>query len=72
MYNRIAQDNGIIEFDSSIPPLGSKDNPIEISNKEYINLDNPEFIGQTPVNSLNEYTMVFKNKGLYYKTINIL
>lgn len=42
----------------------------EISNKEYLELKNPEFIGRTGVNDEGEYWMVWQCDNVLYKTRN--
>jgi len=41
-----------------------------ITNQEYLNLKDPEFIGQTKLNTNNEYWMCWFSAGTYYKTKN--
>ena len=69
---RVAQDTEQVEFDSSIPAIGSEENPQTISTSQYMDLDSPEFIGQSRVNMLGEYIMIFKSNGRYYKINNKL
>jgi hypothetical protein len=45
---------------------------ILITNAEYYELDNPEFIGQTRVDENNMYYMFWKSNGVLYKTHNKL
>ena len=72
MRYSIEQDTGNIRTDSSIPKIGSKDNPKLITSKEYCKLPGtPEFI-EDRVNHLGKYRMIFKSEGIYYKIINRL
>ena len=51
----------------------SKSNPTVIPSSQYVELDNPVFIGQSKVNPLTgHYSMLFENNGIYYKTNNKL
>ncbi len=43
-----------------------------ISSEEYCLLENPEFIGQTRLDSNDMYYMVWKCDGVLYKTYNKL
>lgn len=44
----------------------------EIDVKDYINLENPKFIGQTNTDSNNQYWMMFESNGVMYKIHNTL
>ena len=39
----------------------------EITSSDYMNLKNPEFIGQTRLDVNNQYWMVFEDNGVLYK-----
>lgn len=41
-----------------------------ISNKQYMDLKNPKFKGQTIVNSEGCYYMIWESDGILYKTYN--
>ena len=43
---------------------------IEITAKEYLDLENPEFVGQTRLNSDNQYRMYWKCNEKFYFTKN--
>lgn len=43
-----------------------------ITSTQYCDLENPEFIGQTRLDKDDMYYMVFKSKGVLYKTHNNL
>lgn len=45
---------------------------IEITSAEYINLQNPVFIGQTKLDHNNMYWMVFEDNNIMYKIHNTL
>ncbi len=45
---------------------------VQISSKEYMNLNNPIFKGQTSVDDDFMYWMVFENDGVLYKIHNTL
>ena len=40
---------------------------IEITSSQYMDLVDPEFVGQTRLNVENKYWMFFKCKGILYK-----
>jgi hypothetical protein len=43
-----------------------------ITNKEYIALVCPRFVGQTRIDSNNVYYMMWESEGVFYKTRNKL
>lgn len=43
-----------------------------ITNNQYMNLIDPEFVGQTRINKDNIYYMCWKSEGKLYKTKNKL
>jgi hypothetical protein len=43
-----------------------------ISSKQYLDLVNPEFVGQTSMSDDCSYYMVWKSQGVLYKTHNKL
>jgi hypothetical protein len=43
-----------------------------ITPKEYLNLIDPEFIGQTRIDNNGVYYMCWKSNGLFYKTKNVI
>lgn len=45
-------------------------NAKQISNLEYMDLTDPEFLGQTRPNSAGEYRMYFKSGDQGYFTVN--
>lgn len=45
---------------------------VEISSKEYMNLNNPIFRGQTSMDDDLKYWMVFEDNGILYKIHNSL
>jgi len=44
----------------------------EITPEQYLELVNPEFVGQTKIDSNKMYWMVFKIEGIFYKIHNKL
>jgi hypothetical protein len=42
----------------------------EITSSQYMELENPIFIGQTRLDENNQYWMVFENNGIMYKISN--
>jgi len=45
---------------------------ILITNTQYCDLVDPEFIGQSRLNQNNQYYMIWKSGDVYYKTLNNL
>jgi len=43
-----------------------------ITSKQYCELDNPKFEGQTRMDENDQYYMVFSCNGVMYKTLNTL
>lgn len=66
---RIAQDTGMYEHDSSIPRIGSKDNPIKISNIARIHHMNVTFVEKIDGLVDTKYIYVDNDNETYYYTI---
>ncbi len=45
---------------------------ILITSKEYCELNNPQWEGQTMLDENNQYYMICSCNGIYYKTLNTL
>ncbi len=39
----------------------------EITSVQYMDLKNPQFVGQTQLDKFNKYWMVFESEGVLYK-----
>jgi hypothetical protein len=58
---------------SGTESIGTKENPIEITGKDYMRLEDPEFIGQTKPDENYNYSILWYSDGLYYLTrLNLL
>lgn len=44
----------------------------EITSAQYMELDNPQFVGQTGVGHSGTYWMVFESEGVNYKILHKL
>ncbi len=45
---------------------------IEITSAQYMELENPVFVGQTRLNKDDQYWMVFEDNGKTYKILHTL